>query len=91
MTRERFDEIIARLQEVGDIAVHTYNGEMYITFEDFDGFDENWSEIFREVEEPTLWDELENFLEETLDWDMYGDGDIFDGLHVHVGYSSFDI
>ena len=92
MTRERFDEIIARLEEVGDISVYEEsNGVIHITFEDFDGFDEDWSEIDREIIEPTLYEELENFLDEVLDWDFYGEGIVFNELNLHVGYSSYDI
>ena len=91
MTRERFDEIVTRLEEVGDISTYESNGVICITFEDFDGFDEDWSEIYREIVEPALYEELENFLDEALDWDYYGNGVVFDGLHLHVGYSSYDI
>jgi hypothetical protein len=91
MTRERFDEIVTRLQEVEDIYVSKYNGVMNITFEDFDGFDEDWSEVDHEIAEPVLYEELENFLHEVLNWDYYGNGVIFDGLNLHVGYSSYDI
>jgi hypothetical protein len=91
MTRERFDEIVARLEEVGDISVYELNGVMRITFEDFDGFDEDWSEIDHEIMEPALYEELENFLDEVLDWDYYGDGVVFNELHLHVGYSSYYI
>jgi hypothetical protein len=92
MTRERFDEIVARLQEVGDISVYeSSDGVMRITFEDFDGFDDDFDEVDREIVEPVLWEELEDFLDEVLDWDLYGDGTVFDELQLHVGYSSYDI
>jgi len=90
MTRERFDEIVARLQEVGDISVFEFDGVMNIIFEDFGGFDEYWHELEREIVEFALYKELESFLDEVLDWDNYGDGVVFDELHLHVGYSSYE-
>lgn len=91
MTKERFNEIVTRLEEVGDILVSKYNGVIDIIFVDFDGFDENWEEVEHETVEPALYEELEDFLGEALNWDYYGRGAIFNKIQVTAGYTSYDI
>lgn len=90
MTKERFNEIVTRLEEVGDILVDKYNGVISITFIDFDGFEENnWKKIEHEKAEPALYEELEDFLSEALNWDFYGKGTVFNKIQVTAGYTSY--
>ena len=64
-----------------------------LTINDFEGFDSDWSEIYREFVD-------ENAVEEVLDWleknAEYIDGNFYRYYHfgdivVEVGYTSFDI
>lgn len=91
MTKERFNEIVTRLEEVGDILVSKDNGVIDIIFVDSDGFDENWEEVEHEKAEPALYEELEDFLGEALNWDFYGEGTVFNKIQVTAGYTSYEI
>ena len=91
MTKERFNEIVTRLEEVGDILVSKDNGVIDIIFVDFDGYDENWEEVEHEIAEPALYEELEDFLGEALNWDFYGKGTVFNKIQVIAEYTSYNL
>ena len=64
-----------------------------LTINDFDGFDEDWNEMYREFVDEDLVDEVLEWLEENAD---YIDGDLYRSYYfgeicVEVGYTSFDI
>lgn len=66
---------------------------IYLTINDFEGFDENWSEVDREFVDEDAIEEVLEWLEENADcvddyfYHYYRFGDII----VRVGYASFDI
>lgn len=101
MTIERFHEVLEALVESGDVTTcevgeHTsFDGSIVpaytdLTFEDFEGFDEDWSEIFRDYADTALVEELEEFISEVAEGDFYQHFD-FDGVSYQVGYASYDI
>lgn len=64
-----------------------------LTINDFDGFDEHWSEIEREFVDPNAVEEVLEWLEKNAD---YINGNLYRYYHfgeiiVEVGYTSFDI
>ena len=90
--------IIAMLEKMGedvDYRVREIDGEkpeLVITVDDFEGFDEDWSEIMRDYDEEAV-DGLIEWLKEHC---ISEDGDFYSYYHfeefdVQLGYSSFDI
>ena len=66
--------------------------ELVITIDDFEGFDEDWSEIMREYDEDAV-SALIDWLEEhciSEDGDLYYEFH-FEEFNVQLGYSSYDI
>ena len=66
---------------------------IYLTINDFEGFDDDWSEIARELVDAAVVEEVLDWLEENAD---SADGDLYEYYHfgdivVEVGYTSFDI
>ena len=64
-----------------------------VTFNDFEGFDENWSEIMRDYDDP---EGVEKFLDQLAQNAAFIDGSLyhtyyFDNFSVKIGYTSFDI
>jgi hypothetical protein len=69
------------------------NNRIDLTIDDFEGFDENWSEIDREFVDADAVEEVIKWLAENAD---YIDGNFYRYYHfgdivVEVGYTSFDI
>ncbi len=66
---------------------------LHVTFEDFEGFDDDWSEIFRDYDNEDAVDAFCEMLHaECLSFEddfyvLYH----FDGFDVEIGYASFDI
>ena len=88
---EELMEMLHELESVGDVLLSEHSdGTMCVTFEDFDGFDEDWSEILRDYELPELVERVEDILDEFCSGDFYTEGEL-EGHHFWVGYSSFDI
>ena len=90
--------IIAMLEKmIEDVYYHVREidgekPELVITVDDFEGFDEDWSEIMRDYDEEAV-DGLIEWLEEHC---ISEDGDFYSYYHfeefdVQLGYSSFDI
>ena len=88
---EKLCEMLRTLESVGDVSVDLDEFDLDVTFEDFDGFDEEWSEISRDYVMPELVDKV---------FDLLGqcdhEGDFYvtyfvDGHRVEVGFGSFDI
>lgn len=90
MTEARFFELIEALEKVDDIIVWTKGNEMNITINDFEGFNDDWGEVYRDFVEPEMVDELEEFLDEVCDGDYYIYGEAF-GYEICVGNTSMDI
>ena len=91
MTVERFEELMAILEECGDITVCTHSdGTRFVTIEDFFGFEDDGVEIERPFAEPILISELLGFFDEELEEDFYLYGEIF-GVEYQVGWGSMEI
>ena len=88
--------IINKLNQLGADVEYFFDKEeqcLYITFNDFDGFDEDWSEVMREYDNPDLVGEVIDFLDEHC---LSQEGDFyhyynFGDFVAQVGYTSFDI
>ena len=87
--------MLEKMVEDVDYYVREIDGEkpeLVITVDDFEGFDEDWSEIMRDYDEEAV-DGLIEWLEEHC---ISEDGDFYSYYHfeefdVQLGYSSFDI
>ena len=87
--------MLEKMVEDVDYYVREIDGEkpeLVITVDDFEGFDEDWSEIMRDYDEEAV-DGLIEWLEEHCNSE---DGDFYSYYHfeefdVELGYSSFDI
>ena len=65
-----------------------------LTIDDFEGFDENWDEVFREFVDADALEEVFEWLEEhanCVDGDLYRYYHFSDDIVVEVGWTSFDI
>lgn len=60
---EKLMTMVKALVEVEDVYYREYENTLYITVDDFEGFDENYREIDRELVNEELVEELEEFLE----------------------------
>lgn len=60
---EKLMAMVKALVEVEDVYYREYENTLYITVNDFEGFDEHYSEIDRELVNEELVEELEEFLE----------------------------
>ena len=59
---EKFMTMVNALVEVEDVYYREYDNTLYITVEDFEGFDKNYEEIYRELANEELVDELVKFI-----------------------------
>lgn len=69
------------------------DGTIEVTINDFDGFDDDWNEIDRELENDEAITEFIHTLAETCNHmvnELYQTY-YFDGFAVNVGWASFDI
>ena len=86
--------IIAKLDQISEDSWYEITGNhIDLTIDDFEGFDEDWSEKDREFVDPKAVDEVLEWLAENAD---YIDDDFYHYYHfgdivVELGYSSFDI
>lgn len=91
ITRET---MIARIKALGNDAILVESQDVLkVTLDDFEGFDSDWNEIFRDYDnEAAVCDFLEMLEDTSIDSeeDLYTDY-FFDGFIVRIGYSSFDI
>ena len=89
-----YEEIVALLESAGaDLSVDYGADEIEVLVEDFVGFDEEYCEILRALDDEDLVDSIESQLEESA---MSVSGDYyryfhFDGFVVVWGYASYDI
>ena len=92
------EKIIAMLEKMGgdvDYRVRECDDELpelVITVDDFESFDDDWSEVMRDYDEEAV-DALIEWLEEHC---ISAEGDFyayyhFEGFDVQLGYASFDI
>lgn len=88
--------MIATVEALGQDASYYWDeeeNELSVTIDDFAGFDENWSEIMRDYNNPEA---VTAFLKMLKTECNYIEDDFyvyyhFDDFKVTVGYSSFDI
>ena len=91
MTYEMVMELLATAG--ADLSVDECGDRIYVTVEDFDGFDESWDEIMRDLDDEELVDSIYEQLEASAvsasgDFYRYFD---FDGFTIVWGSASFDI
>ena len=55
---EKLMTMVNALVEVEDVYFREYNNTLYITVNDFEGFDKNYEEIYRELANEELVNEL---------------------------------
>lgn len=89
------ETIIAMLEKMENDVDYTFleNEKLLdITIDDFEGFDENWEEVFRECDEEAI-DNLIEWLEENCisTYGTYYTYYEFEDFTVQLGYSSYDI
>lgn len=70
-----------------------HDNHIDLTIEDFEGFSEDWEEIYRDFVDEDAVDEVLEWLREQAD---FVDGDFYHYYHfgdivVEVGYTSYDI
>ena len=86
--------IVEMIKAMGNDVDFRENGNrIFVTIDDFEGFDENFEEVFREYENPAKVDTFKNFLEREC---VEKDDDFYIRYHfndceVVLGYTSFDI
>ena len=92
MTR---DEMITKIEALGDDAswYTKPDGTLSVTIEDFEGFDDDWSEVERDFDDAQAVEDFTDMLEEEA---LSQEGDFytlyhFEGFDVELGYASFDI
>lgn len=91
MSLVEFEALVSQLEVVGDVSrVVMRDGSIHLDLQDFEGFDDDWSEIFRECARPDLVDQFEEFVDEVAEGDFYQYFEL-EGVHFCVGYASMDI
>ena len=89
-----FDTVMTMIDACkNDVDFEIERNTIYLTVNDFVGFDRNWNEIMRDYDHPkeveALLDWLDNnCISETHN--LYVDYS-FNGFTVHLGFTSFDI
>jgi hypothetical protein len=88
-------ELVERFEALGEDAVifQPTETEISLTLVDFEGFDEHWSEIYRDYTDEEAVDALLEWLDETCD---FVEGDFYHYYHfgdivVTLGFTSMDI
>lgn len=88
------DETMTLLQTVGDdiSAWVDDDGDVHVTVEDFEGFDDDWDEIMRDYDEEAVEDVYEALASAavTVIEDFYTVLDMGD-FSISWGYASYDI
>ena len=74
--RERFEEMVVVLVEAGDVSVrYLKDGSIVVEVHDFDGFDDDWGEVMRDIVEYDLLDEFLDLCDEMDEVEVYMDSD----------------
>ena len=89
-----YEMMMATLEALGeDVSFDVDDMVFDVTLQDFEGFDEDWSEVSREYDHPDAVDAFLEMLEtecESSEGDFYFTYH-FDGFDVELGYASYDI
>ncbi len=86
--------VMEMLSQVGDdLMVDVYDDQVHVVVEDFEGFDEDWSEVYRELDDAEAVYSVQEQLSEMClsmvdDFYLYYH---FEGFSVCWGYASFDV
>ena len=86
-------KMLEESQNLGDVDYYTYENELNIDFNDFEGFDDEWNEIDREYTNENLVNQILNYIETnaTLVKDSLYQTYQLDDKTIVIGYTSFDI
>lgn len=91
-----FDEVLSMIQAVEDVSSYVRNDKhgrlIVVEVQDFEGFDEDWREVFLDYDEETvnaLYEALEQACEQHVG--DYYEYFMFDGFDVQWGYASDNI
>ena len=93
MTYEQIINLLATAGEDLSVCKYPNRTRIYVTVVDFLGFDENYNEIYRDLDNPELVDSIKNKLMESAD-EVYGNFVRyfkFGDFTVVWDYSSMDI
>ena len=88
------EKIIAQLDRISaDASYEVIENHIDLTIDDFEGFDEDWSEIFRDFVDEKAVNEVLEWLKTNADYieDDYYCSYHFGDIVVEVGYTSYDI
>ena len=91
MTMAMVMELLASAGD--DLIVMDWNDSIDVEVNDFEGFDDEWAEIIRDVENEELVDSIYETLKKeaiSVDEDCYVEFK-FDGFSVSWGYASYNI
>lgn len=93
MTREMVMELLAMAGADLDVYEYTDGSQISVTVEDFEGFDDDYNEIDRELDNAELVESIESQLAKSAlsVFDDFYRCFEFDGFTVVWGYASFDI
>ena len=90
-----YEMMVAAIDALGaDVSLWEHSGGMLdVTIEDFEGFDDDWSEVDREYDDGEAVDAFLEMLETEC---SSHEGNFyvvyhFEGFDVRIGYASFDI
>ena len=84
--------MLRTLETVGDVFFDVEDdGSVDVTFNDFEGFDEDWDEVMRDYEMPELVDKVFDLLDSCDHDDDFYTTYMVDGHAVEVGFTSYDI
>lgn len=92
MTKEKVLTLLTTAE--ADLDVMDYNdGDINVTVMDFEGFDNHWCEIMRDLEDEDLVDRIFDTLRDNcLEFiEGFYTRFVFDGFTVEWGYASYDI
>lgn len=91
--KDKLLEMLNKLEKTNDVDFFDGEDTLFITFNDFEGFDKDWEEIDRNYENEELVYQVLDFLKNNCKSQKEGlyKEFIFNDFNVIVGYSSFDI
>ena len=90
-----FEKMLELANALGDDALVDVfdNNKIFVELNDFDGFDENWNEIYRDYDNEKAVKDFRKMLHDKaikIDDDFYIEY-YFDGFSVELGFASYNI
>lgn len=84
--------ILTRLAQSGDASWSVNDHAFRVDLNDFEGFDDDWSEVMRDYEDPDMVEALMEILDQANDSDGgFYETFFFDDCTLKLGYTSYDI